>query len=218
MNPLFVSYYRVSTDRQGRSGLGLEAQRESVRQLVQSSQGELVSEFTEIESGKKNNRPQLLAALRECRRRKATLAISRLDRLARNATFLLQLRDSNVNFTAADMPHADRFTVGILALVAERERDLISSRTRDALAAAKRRGTKLGSPTPEKASRFGVAAIQANVAAFDSNILPVMREVRSAGVRTLRGIAGALNARGVKTRRGGEWSAESVRLVLRRAN
>jgi DNA invertase Pin-like site-specific DNA recombinase len=212
----FVGYFRVSTDRQGVSGLGLDAQRESVVRFVNTS-GVLVSEFTEVESGSRNDRPQLLAALRECRRRKATLVISRLDRLARNAAFLLQLRDSNVDFIAADMPHADRFTVGILALVAERERDLISARTKEALAAAKRRGVKLGAPDPRRAAAIGHDAIHSAVAAFDGNVLPVVAEIRRAGVNTLRGIAGALNARGLKTRRSGEWSAEAVRLMLARA-
>src|SRR5688572_24199690 len=129
----YVAYYRVSTTRQGRSGLGLEAQREAVAQFVHTTDATLVAEFTEIESGSRNDRPQLQAALADCRRRRATLAIARLDRLARNASFLLQLRDSNVDITAADMPHADRFVVGILALVAERERDLIAIRTKSAL-------------------------------------------------------------------------------------
>ena len=178
----------------------------------------MLVDFTEIESGRKDDRPQLQAALRECRRRKATLVISRLDRLARNATFLLQLRDSNVDFIAADMPHADRFTVGILALVAERERDLISARTREALAAAKRRGVKLGCADPRRVGLLGVAAIRTKVAAHDGNVLPVIHEIRRAGVASLRGIAAALNARGLKTRRSGPWSGEAVRLLLLRAS
>lgn len=213
----FVGYYRVSTDRQGRSALGLEAQREAVLQFLRASGGELVVEFTEVESGRKNDRPELQRALAECRRRKATLAIARLDRLARNATFLLQLRDSNVEFAAADMPNADRFIVGILALVAERERDLISIRTKEALAAAKRRGVKLGSPCPRRAGALGVAAVRKVVASFDSNLRPVVGEIQRAGVTSLRGIAATLNARGLKTRRQGPWSAEGVRLLLKRA-
>jgi DNA invertase Pin-like site-specific DNA recombinase len=213
----YVAYYRVSTDRQGRSALGLEAQRESVLRHIASSCGDLVAEYTEVESGKRTDRAQMQAALRECRRRRATLVISRLDRLARNATFLLQLRDSNVEFVAADMPFADRFTVGILALVAERERDLISIRTREALAAAKRRGVKLGGPQPRRAGACGVAAVKAMVNAFDANVLPVVQEIRRAGIVSLRGIAGALNARGLRTRRSGDWSGEAVRLLTKRA-
>lgn len=213
----FVGYYRVSTVRQGLSALGLEAQREAVLQFLRASGGELVAEFTEVESGRKNDRPELQRALAECRRRKATLAIARLDRLARNATFLLQLRDSNVEFAAADMPNADRFIVGILALVAERERDLISIRTKEALAAAKRRGVKLGSPDPRRAGALGVAAVRNVVTAFDANVRPVVGEIQRAGVTSLRGIAATLNARGLKTRRQGPWSAEGVRLLLKRA-
>jgi DNA invertase Pin-like site-specific DNA recombinase len=213
----YVAYYRVSTDRQGRSALGLDAQRDSVLRFIASSSGELIGEYTEVESGKRTDRVEMQAALRECRRRRATLVISRLDRLARNATFLLQLRDSNVEFVAADMPFADRFTVGILALVAERERDLISIRTREALAAAKRRGVKLGGPQPRRAGICGVAAVKVMVKAFDSNVLPIIEEIRRAGIMSLRGIACALNARGLRTRRSGEWSGESVRLLTKRA-
>lgn len=218
MNKAFVGYYRVSTDRQGRSGLGLEAQRASVLHLAQERGAEIVAEFTEVESGKKNNRPKLHAALRECRRRKATLVIARLDRLARNACFLLQLRDSTIEFIAADNPGMNKLVVGVLAVVAEDESDRTSARTKAALAEAKRRGTKLGSPCPEKGSRLGIAAIRANVSAHDANVMPIIREIQQAGVTSLLGIAGALNARGVKTRRGGEWFAASVRRLIARSN
>jgi DNA invertase Pin-like site-specific DNA recombinase len=218
MSKPYVAYYRVSTSRQGRSGLGLEAQREAVAQFLRTSDGNLISEFTEVESGSRNDRPELEAALAECRRRKATLAIARLDRLARNASFLLQLRDSNVDFTAADTPYADRFVVGILALVAERERDLISLRTKAALGAAKRRGTRLGAPDPVRVGALGVIATKAKVGLFDGNLMPIVRQIRASGVSTLRGIAGALNARGLKTRRSGQWSPEAVRLLLGRSS
>ena len=216
MEKQFVAYFRVSSARQGRSGLGLEAQRESVCRFVFASGGVIAEEFTEIESGRKTDRLQLLAALAACRRRKAVLAIARLDRLARNAAFLLQLRDSNIEFVAADMPHADRLTVGVLALIAERERDMISARTKDALAAAKRRGVKLGSPNPAAASVLGIAAIKERVRAFDRNIIPIIEHVRRAGITSLRGIAEALNARGIGTRRAGRWAGETVRQVLMR--
>ncbi len=200
-----------------RSALGLEAQRDSVRRFISSVGGELIAEITEVESGRKNDRPELQRALAECRRKKATLAIARLDRLARNATFLLQLRDSNVEFAAADMPNADRFIVGILALVAERERDMISIRTTEALAAAKRRGVILGSPNPRKGSALGVAAVQTKIGAFDSLVLPIVEGIRRAGVTAMSDLATALNARGLKTRLGSEWSHESVRTMIRRA-
>ena len=142
----FIAYYRVSTARQGQSGLGLEAQRKAVDDYLNGGDWKLVEEFTEVESGKRNDRPKLDAALAACRKHRATLVVAKLDRLSRNAAFLLLLRDSKVDFKCADMPEADRFTVGILALVAEREAEMTSKRTRDALAAAKARGVKLGNP------------------------------------------------------------------------
>ena len=146
----FVAYYRVSTDRQGASGLGLDAQRQAV--ACQVNGGQLVAEFTEIESGRRHtNRPQLLAALEECRKRRATLLIARLDRLARNVAFIANLMESSADFIACDMPQANRLTIHILAAVAEHEREMISQRTKAALAEAKRRGTILGNPRIEGA-------------------------------------------------------------------
>jgi DNA invertase Pin-like site-specific DNA recombinase len=217
MRKRFIAYFRVSTVKQGQSGLGLEAQHESIRQLALSQGADIIAEYTEIQSGRNNERVELKRALEHCRKVKATLAIARLDRLARNATFLLQLRDSNVEFTAADMPNADRFIVGILALVAERERDLISTRTKDALAAAKRRGTKLGNPNPRNASSQGIRINRAQTEQFDANVLPIIREIQRSGVHVLRAIAGILDARGIKTRRNTKWSPEAIRLMLKRA-
>lgn len=139
---MFVAYYRVSTARQGQSGLGLAAQKKSVRDYV--GDGRILTEFTEIETGKRNDRDALIAALNECRLTGATLVIAKLDRLSRNAAFLMGLRDSGVDFVACDMPNANRLTVGIMALVAEQEAEAISSRTKAALAAAKDRGQTLG--------------------------------------------------------------------------
>ena len=147
--PRFVSYLRVSTTKQGANGLGVEAQREAVRSYVSGAVGEgasILREYVETESGKRNDRPQLQAAIEHCSLAGARLVIAKLDRLSRNAAFMIGLRDAGVDFVAADMPQADSFTVGILALVAERERDMISQRTKAALAVAKRRGTKLGNP------------------------------------------------------------------------
>jgi DNA invertase Pin-like site-specific DNA recombinase len=143
-NGKFVAYYRVSTQKQGRSGLGLSAQQEAVDSYLNGGNWKIVAAFTEIESGKKADRPELDKALAACRLHRATLVIAKLDRLARNAAFLLGLRDSGIDFVAADMPNANRLTVGIMAMVAEDEAQRISERTKAALAAAKKRGVKLG--------------------------------------------------------------------------
>jgi hypothetical protein len=153
----FVAYYRVSTDRQGASGLGLDAQRQAVARQVNG--GQLVAEFTEIESGRRHtNRPQLLATLEECRKRRATLLIARLDRLARNVAFIANLMESGADFIACDMPQANRLTIHIPAAVAEHEREMISQRTKAALAETKRRGTMLGNPRIEAARTLALAA------------------------------------------------------------
>ena len=148
--PAYVAYYRVSTDRQGASGLGLDAQRATVARHL-NGQGQFIAEYTEIESGRRHtNRPQLLAALEECRKRRAVLLIARLDRLARNVAFIANLMESGADFVAVDMPQATRLTIHILAAVAEHEREMISKRTKAALAEAKRRGTRLGNPRIEE--------------------------------------------------------------------
>src|SRR6476620_4507750 len=137
----FIAYQRVSTAQQGRSGLGLEAQRQGVADYLDGGAWTLVAEYTEVESGKRADRPELAKALAACRAHRAVLVIAKLDRLSRNAAFLLNLRDAGVEFVAADMPDANRLTVGIMAMVAEDEADRISARTTAALAAAKARGT-----------------------------------------------------------------------------
>ena len=142
----FVAYFRVSTDRQGKSGLGLEAQREAVLAYLDGGSWQLVGEFTEVESGKRSDRPQLAAALVACKKHKAKLVIAKLDRLSRNLAFIATLMDSGVEFVAVDNPHANKLTVHILAAVAQHEREMIAQRTKDALAAAKARGVKLGNP------------------------------------------------------------------------
>src|SRR6478672_514371 len=142
----FVAYYRVSTDRQGKSGLGLDAQREAVTSYLNGGSWQLVQELTEVESGKHADRPQLAAALAACKKHKAKLVIAKLDRLSRNLAFIATLMDSGVEFVAVDNPHANKLTVHILAAVAQREREAIAQRTRDALQAAKARGKRLGNP------------------------------------------------------------------------
>ena len=216
MNTRFVTYYRVSTTRQGESGLGLEAQQHSVAHFIEG-RGEVIGEFQEVESGTNNEREQLAKAIDLCRKRNATLCLAKLDRASRNAAFLLNLRDSGVDFVAVDMPHADKFTVGIMALVAEKERDMISQRTRDGLAAAKRRGTRLGNPNPAQALKRATEAHVAKANRYSDNLLPVIREIQKAGVSSLRGIAGCLNARGFKTPRGRAFEPQTVKNLLAKA-
>jgi DNA invertase Pin-like site-specific DNA recombinase len=213
----FVTYLRVSTERQGASGLGLEAQETAVAAFVSQEGGEVIGSFVEVESGKKSDRPQLIAALALCRKKKATLLIAKIDRLARNVAFISRLMESSVPFVATDCPCANKLMVHLLAAFAEWERDQISSRTKAALAAAKARGVRLGAPDPRKGSAQGVAAIHAKADGFAARVTPTIAGIRAAGVTSLSGIAQALNARGVPTARGGEWTATAVRRVEQRA-
>jgi len=210
--PAYVAYYRDSTDRQGASGLGLDAQRAAVARHL-NGQGQLVAEYTEIESGRRHtNRPQLLAALEECRKRRAVLLIARLDRrLARNVAFIANLMDSGADFVAVDMPQATRLTIHILAAVAEHEREMISKRTKAALAEAKRRGTKLGNPRIENARPLAAAAHHASRPAPE--VKKLMNEWREQG-KTLRAIATDLNLLNIRPARGRQWYASSVKNQL----
>jgi DNA invertase Pin-like site-specific DNA recombinase len=216
----FVAYYRVSTERQGRSGLGLEAQRKAVADYLNGGSWQLCAEYTEVESGKVNTRPELAKAFDACRLYGATLVIAKMDRLSRDAHFLFGLQKAGIDFVAADMPHADRFTVGIMALVAEKERDMISQRTKAALAAAKARGTKLGSPQNLSNRATGSARGRATIASRASRqaavIMPEIEAARASGATSLRDIAAALNSRGIPTARGSQWTAVAVKRVLDR--
>jgi DNA invertase Pin-like site-specific DNA recombinase len=219
----FVAYYRVSTAAQGRSGLGLEAQREAVRQFCTGRECTILAEFTEVESGKRNDRAELARALHYSKVTGATLVIAKLDRLSRNASFLIQLQDSGAKFVAADMPEACHLTVGILALVAQQEREGISKRTKEALAAAKARGVKLGNPNGTAAIRRagkGVsAAIRARQQKADTHatqLRPIVDRLRAEGCRSLGAMARALNKAGMVTPRNGRWHASSVRNLLAR--
>lgn len=214
---IFVTYSRVSTDRQGKSGLGLEAQAAAIDEHVRSVGGEVFASFVEIESGKVDDRPELTKALELCRRKKATLLIAKLDRLSRDAHFLLGLQKAGVPFVAADMPFADAFTVGILAMVAQKERELISVRTKAALKAAKARGVKLGCPEAERTSAIARAAKIEKAKNRADNIAPVIRDVLAKGGEgmSLRAVAMVLEARGIKTPRGGsKWQVVQVQRVL----
>jgi DNA invertase Pin-like site-specific DNA recombinase len=154
----FVAYFRVSTDRQGKSGLGLDAQRDTVLSYMNGGRWSLVAEFTEIESGKRNDRPELEKALAACKKQKAKLVIAKLDRLSRNLAFIATLMDSGVEFIAVDNPHANKLTVHILAAVAQHEREIVSARTSAALKAAKARGRRLGNPRLSEARQHAAVA------------------------------------------------------------
>jgi DNA invertase Pin-like site-specific DNA recombinase len=206
----FVSYLRVSTKRQGESGLGLEAQRASVEAWLNGGRWQLVEEHVEIESGKRaDNRPALERALAACRAYNAKLVIAKLDRLSRDAHFLLGLEKAGVEFIAVDMPHANRLTVGIMALVAEQEREAISQRTKAALAAAKARGVKLGKPKGVKVPNAALGTARsvetnkANAEMFAERIRPILAELNGLSARSA---AKELERRGYATARGGKWS------------
>jgi len=216
MSEQAVAYYRVSTKRQGKSGLGLDAQKAAVADLVQREGYELISSFKEIETGtRKRSRPELEHALEECRRQGATLLIAKLDRLARNVHFLTGLMESGVQFKACDLPEADSFTVHILAAVAQREAELISERTKVALAAAKRRGVKLGSPrgfAPGVRRKGVIARQRASEKAYEGIVLDHICSLREGGL-SYRAIAERLNRIGQRTRTGKDWNPTQVRRV-----
>lgn len=216
-----VAYERVSTTRQGASGLGLEAQRKEIEDFAASRGADVLARFTEVESGRKADRPELAKALHLAKVSGATLVIAKLDRLSRNAAFLLALRDSGVRFVAVDMPEANDLAVGIMALIAQAEREAISRRTKEALAVAKARGVKLGNPNGaeslRRAGKGGAAlraAVSANAAAFAADLAPVLADIRAAGHTSLRAIAAELTARGIRTRRGGAWNVGNVRTLV----
>ena len=209
----YVAYFRVSTSKQGQSGLGLEAQQEAVQQYADS----IIHSFTEIESGKNDSRIQLAAAIELCRTSGASLLIAKLDRLSRDAAFLMTIRKSGVDIVAADMPNASTLEFGIKAIFAQHEREEISKRTKAALAAAKARGVKLGTKSPAISSAAGNAALQANADQFAQKVLPIIADLKAAGHTSLRQIAAALTQRQVVTARGNtNWSASQVSNIIAR--
>ena len=211
MDGKFVAYYRVSTDRQGRSGLGLEAQRKAVADHLNGGNWTLLAEFTEIETGKRNDRPQLEAAIALCRRRKARLLIAKLDRLSRNLAFIAALMESGVEFIAADNPHANKLTIHILAAVAQNEREMIADRTKVALAAAKARGVRLGRYGAEKLAPANNQQALERARDLAPMLADMIGEQRSA-----RQMAEQLNRSGISSARGGKWHAGTVLRALRR--
>jgi DNA invertase Pin-like site-specific DNA recombinase len=221
MKPI-VAYVRVSTNQQGRSGLGIEAQREALSRFAESEGLDLLAEYVEVETGKGSDaldrRPQLAAALARARALRCPVAVSKLDRLSRDVHFISGLMTHRVPFVVADLgPEVDPFVLHLFAALAEKERALISGRTKSALAAAKAKGVKLGNPRIDAARGRAVASLQAQANRAANNVLPIIAEIRRSGATTLRAIAEALNARGVQTPRGGRWHAMSVRNVLARS-
>jgi DNA invertase Pin-like site-specific DNA recombinase len=228
----FIAYHRVSTAQQGRSGLGLEAQRQAVAEYLNGGAWTLLAEYTEVESGKRADRPELAKALAACRAHRAVLAIAKLDRLARDAHFLLGLQKAGVEFVATDMPTANRLTVGIMALVAEEEARMISARTKAALAEAKKRRQAAGLPGlggaritvsgqgPGERGREHVATARAargaKTMAFCRDVKPYLLECFAVGITSHRAIAAELNRRHVAARQGGAWSHVAVAAQLRR--
>jgi DNA invertase Pin-like site-specific DNA recombinase len=217
-----ITYVRVSTARQGKSGLGLEAQRTALARFAETEGIEIPAEFVEVETGKGSDaldrRPQLAAALAEARKRKCPVLVAKLDRLSRDVHFISGLMTHKVPFVVAELgTDADPFMLHLYAALAEKERALISQRTRDALRAAKARGVVLGNPTLDDVRQRAVASLKADADRFARNVAPIIREIQAGGVASHRGIARSLNARGIATARGGEWTAVQVGSILRRA-
>jgi len=214
----YISYLRVSTARQGESGLGLEAQRMTVANFVRSQgpDAQIVRECVEIETGKRADRPVLTEAIRECKANGYTLCVAKLDRLSRNLHFITALQNSKVDFVAADNPSATPFLIHILVAVAENERDMISNRTKLALEAAKRRGTKLGNPQFEKAIIKAVATRQQIAENRNTELRRIVIEtMEKTGLTKLADIAEALNLRGIKTSRGSEFTPTHIHRLLK---
>ena len=210
-NNRFVAYFRVSTQKQGKSGLGLEAQEKAVNDYINGGDWEIVSSFVELESGRKSQRPELTKALKTCRKHQAVLIIAKLDRLARNVAFISNLMESRVPFIAVDRPNASPFELHIYAAMAEEEARQISERTKAALAATKARGVKLGNPQPELAQKARIRIAND----FANSVYPIVEELHATGLHSLRALARGLEARGVLTPRGKQhWTATGVRNLL----
>ncbi|WP_461117549.1 recombinase family protein [Spirosoma jeollabukense] len=214
----YIAYYRVSTQKQGRSGLGLDDQRQMVQRFLRQ-EDQLVQEFTEVESGRKKERPQLQAAIQTAKQHSARLLIAKLDRLSRNASFVMVLRDSEVDFVACDLPDANTLTIGIMASFAQHEAEQISKRTRAALAQKKVRGFTLGKPEnlTDSHRAQGVVAIKANAVSHPANRqASELIRLYQRDALTLRAMAERLNEHGFRTRYGKLFQSETVRRMLKR--
>ena len=207
---------RVSTVKQGADGNGIQHQMTVVNRYAEANGAEIVGQFIEVESGGKTDseRPQLAAALEKCKKENAVLVCSKIDRLSRNAEFLLRLMNSRVEFVCCDIPNCDRFTISLFAILAEKEKNMISERTKNALKMVKARGIKLGNPNPE------LSVIKMNEGArkgridFKNKIIPIINEIKSTGIKTLQGVADCLNRRGISTRNGKQWYPTQIRNLL----
>jgi DNA invertase Pin-like site-specific DNA recombinase len=218
----FVAYYRVSTGKQGKSGLGIDAQRAAVERYLNGGNWHIIAEFTEVESGKRSDRPELAKALAAARARRVPLVVAKVDRLTRSVSFLSQLLDAGVDVRFADLPQIEgamgKFMLQQMVAIAELEAGLISARTKAALAEAKKRGVVLGgyhgrSPTAKEV-KASVAVRQAQAAQRANDLAPIVKELQTGGATSLRAIAAALNERAIPTARGGEWSATQVMRLL----
>lgn len=210
-NKMYVAYYRVSTDRQGKSGLGLEAQREAINNYISRSDQTVDKEFVEIESGSKSARPELKEAIEYCRKHKKTLIIAKLDRLSRNLHFISGLMEANIDFVAVDNPHANKLMVHLLAAFAEHEREIISERTKVALAAAKQRGVKLGT--------YGKVLAERNIRLADEHakeLAPTIQKMQTNGIKSIRSICKELNALNIPTARNNKWFVSTMHQLLKR--
>lgn len=223
-NGKFVSYIRVSTAKQGQSGLGLEAQQKAIADYLNGGNWKPIAQYKEIESGKIDERIELQKALNHCKTTGATLIIAKLDRLSRDSHFIGGIVKSDVEFIACDMPTANRFTIHIFAALAEHERRMISERTKAALQAAKARGKVLGSPrnlnavAAEAGRKKGVRARQIKADDFAKCVIPIIQGINQQSGMSLRKIAGELNAKNILTARGkaGRWTAAAVRNLIAR--
>lgn len=219
-----IAYMRVSTAKQGQSGLGLAAQRSSVEAYAGSVNQPIIAEYVEVESGGKADRPQLALALQACRLHRATLAIAKLDRLARNVAFIANLMEGGVDFVACDMPHANRLTLHIMAAMAEYERRVISDRTKAALAAAKARGVKVGNPNGathlrqrcKDAATLSAEARRRRANSAAMTMKPILDGLCDEGITAASALATILNERGIPTVSGGRWHATQVRRIQHR--
>jgi DNA invertase Pin-like site-specific DNA recombinase len=216
-----IAYYRVSTDKQGKAGLGIEAQREAVRRFVETEGLELMAEHTEVETGKGadaiDRRPVLRAALAQARKAKVAVVVAKLDRLSRDVAFIAGMMSQGVPFIVAELGDADPFMLHIYAALAEKERSMIVERTRAALARKKAQGASLGNRTNLQEAAVMGATVNREAADVFANVLPIVRQIQAAGAASLAAIAGAFNARGVRAARGGAWHNSTVRNLLARA-
>jgi len=213
----FVAYLRVSTKQQGSDGLGVASQREIIKRFAAQSQGLVVAEFVEVETGKSNNRPQLAAALKMAKKLGATLLVGKLDRLSRNLAFIARLIESDTPFKACDNPHATKVMLQMLGVMAEWERDQISKRTTDALAAAKAKGIRLGNPNIKKISKLGREKQKQLAQSSAETLASIIRPLHARG-ESLRAIAARLTAQQIKTARGGSWSASHIKNIIARTS